>query len=109
MLQFVIALRYFFFCSLLLLHSYVIYLLVKDGFTVTAFETAGLSDSRPNNMSQIGRLCGIQKKREQENGDERCGGRGGRKRGGGRGVCGWKRFLVNQHSIQEGHWNGSLV
>lgn len=26
-------------------------------------------------MSQIGRLCGIQKKREQENGDERCGGR----------------------------------
>lgn len=61
-------------------------------------------------MSQIGRLCGIQKKREQENGDERCGGRGGgRKRGGGRGVCGWKRFLVNQHSIQEGRWNGSLV
>ena len=57
-------------------------------------------------MSQIGRLCGIQKKREQENGDERCGGRGGRKRGGGSGVCGWKRVLVNQHSIQEGRWNG---
>lgn len=32
-------------------------------------------------MSQIGRLCGIQKKREQENGDERCGGRGGEGRG----------------------------